>query len=212
MREQREHGHEREQHKLQCGHHKRRDGAHFAWRRAAEKTWQHAAPEGAGPPPSVPARQSPRRRSCVVLAQCARPRGQRRCDLEALQRTGGALDCMGRVTETPALTAEERDWLSWTRSVPASAREAARYREPSFNGARAAPKAEAEARELYDAQQLLTKACAALQTPHAHVRDARTCSVASATRLATGCHERRGRRRQPTQGRRAVVARHGAHG
>ena len=83
---------------------------------------------------------------------------------------------MGRVAEPPALTAEERSWLSWARSIPASAREAARYREPLFNGARAAPKAEAEARELYDAQQSLTKACAALRVTHTHDDVAPTCS------------------------------------
>jgi len=66
---------------------------------------------------------------------------------------------MGRVTaQQPTLTAAERDWLTWARSVPASAREAARYRQPTFGGARAAPKAQVEARELYDAQQALTKA------------------------------------------------------
>ena len=58
----------------------------------------------------------------------------------------------------PELTAAERDWLAWARSVPAGAREAAAYREPKFEGARAAPKAEAAARELHDAQQALTKA------------------------------------------------------
>jgi hypothetical protein len=87
---------------------------------------------------------------------------------------------MGRVGEAPqpqaALTAAERDWLSWARSIPASAREAARYREPSFGGARAAPKAEAEARELYDAQQSLTKVCAALRVTHACDDAAPTCS------------------------------------
>jgi hypothetical protein len=58
----------------------------------------------------------------------------------------------------PQLSAAERDWLAWARSVPAGACEAARYREPCFEGARAPPKADTAARELYDAQQALTKA------------------------------------------------------
>ena len=97
---------------------------------------------------------------------------------------------MGHVSEPPALTAEERDWLSWARGIPASAREAARYREPSFNGARAAPKAEAEARELYDAQQSLTKARAApSKSPCARRRRAHvlTSPAPHASRQAVMC-------------------------
>ena len=64
-----------------------------------------------------------------------------------------------RVASPPPqqLSAGEREWLDWARSTPAGPREAARYREPAFDGARAPSKAEAAARELHDAQQALTK-------------------------------------------------------
>jgi hypothetical protein len=63
-----------------------------------------------------------------------------------------------RAAAPPQLTPDERDFLDWARSLPAGPREAARYREPAFEGARAPPKADVVARELHDAQQSLTKA------------------------------------------------------
>jgi hypothetical protein len=72
---------------------------------------------------------------------------------------------MSRQAEPPvALSSGTREWLAWARSVPAGASEAARYREPAFEGSRAPPKAATAARELDDARQALTKARARTHT------------------------------------------------
>ncbi len=63
------------------------------------------------------------------------------------------------------LSAGCQQFLDWARSLPSTGAEARAYREPAFEGARAPSKAEAQARELQDARESLTKARTAPAVP-----------------------------------------------
>jgi hypothetical protein len=102
-----------------------------------------------------------RTRCCTLLLRTACSRacvGFRGNDVPQHRTSWRLMSRRAEPSATPQLSAGAREWLTWARSVPSGACEAARYREPAFEGSRAPPKAATAARELDDARQALTKA------------------------------------------------------